>query len=94
MKPHGAEEIYPPSDLLESSLKDAFSRITKIQIATLRCHEKAFVETKQFLKHVGADTADNPLSPQINLLIDPAFTDEYEWSLELDGKIIWSPGAC
>ena len=92
MKPEGALTFITAPDLTEVSLQDVFSRLVKPCVATLRVHSAAFLSAKSMLKHIGAYAADNPLSPQVNLLVDENYTDEYEWSLEIDGTVIWGPG--
>jgi hypothetical protein len=93
MKTDGAETFDASPDLTELSLRDAFVLIGKPQIATLRVAPQAFYQATRMLKHIGADTLDNPLTPQINLLVDHTFKDYDEWSLEIDGRVFWSPGA-
>ena len=93
MKPEGALIFNPIPDLCELSLRDAIQALCVPKIYTLLVAPAGFLTAKEMLMKIGAYAADNPLSPQINLLVDEGYTDEYEWSLEVDGKIIWSPGA-
>lgn len=93
MKPEDAMTFSTAPDLSEPSLEDAVVAVVPPVICTLSVHPRSFACAKRLIKRIGADTQDNPLSPQINVVVDDTFTDEYEWSLSCGSKVIWSPGA-
>ena len=92
MKPEGSITQAPPYDVTESALQSALSLLLDHQVCTLKVSSGEFLTTKALLRRITADLVDNPLAPQINLVIDESYKD-YEWSLEVNGKIYWSPGA-
>jgi hypothetical protein len=92
MKPENAKTSATSADLSVTSLEYAVSHINKADIFTLVVSSEDFLRAKELVKKLGADTADNPLSPQINLAVDLYYTAN-EWSVDCNGAAFWSPGA-
>lgn len=80
-------------DLSEASLLWAAELLPAAKVYTLYVSGVRVIEARQLCRHLAAEAVRNPLSPYINICVDPGYR-KYEWALQAgdrSGLAIGSP---
>ena len=86
------ERFVAPMDLCVVALEEAFWRVApKAIAATLNVNSRYFNVARRVVREVHADSALNPLAPQINIKTDDSLENN-EWFLEYGDKRVGSKG--
>jgi len=92
MKPENAKELCVASDLSECTLEEAILQIGPSFLYELTVSLCGLIRARNILRHINAQTKDNPFSPYINIKINLTYKWD-EWCIKNDIHCIWSPGA-
>ena len=92
-KPEGALKVPVNCDLSVTSLEDGLIALECFPICTLRINKWNLATAQHIASWMLPSEDQATVCPRVVIVIDPTY-DLDEWSVEYNGKIWWSPGAC
>lgn len=85
-------KLEPHVDLCATSLEEAARLVGSSFSYTLKVAPEAGRFARRLLHSIGAQVAENPFAPYVNLEVDSKL-DPHSWELSANDKAVWSPGA-